>query len=64
MKKVNKYLYLWIVQGNYGDLYGWEDLTAEDTYKEARMQLKAYRENEPEYRHRLIHRRELNPEYK
>lgn len=43
------------VQGNYGQ--GWEDVCAEDTYKEARVRLKEYRENEPEYRHRLVVRR-------
>lgn len=32
------------VQGNYG--YGWECVTAEPTYKEARARLKEYRENE------------------
>lgn len=63
MKRVNKYLYLWIVQGYYGSLYGWEDLTAEDSYSEGRKQLKVYRQEEPEYNHRLIQRRELNPEY-
>jgi hypothetical protein len=28
MKKVKKYCYLHVLQGNYG--FGWEDLTAED----------------------------------
>lgn len=32
------------VQGNYG--HGWECVTAEETYKEARARLKEYRENE------------------
>lgn len=58
MKK-NKFLYLHILQGNYG--YGWEDLTAEDTYKEAREQLKCYRENEGG-NYRIIQRREINIE--
>jgi hypothetical protein len=34
----------WEVQGNYG--HGWECVTAEDTYKEAKERLKEYRENE------------------
>ena len=38
----NKYEYLWIVQGYYQK---WEDLTA-GNYKEAKEDLKAYRENE------------------
>ena len=33
-----------ILQGNYG--YGWDDLTSEETRREAREQLKCYRENE------------------
>lgn len=53
----NKYIYLYVVQGNYG--CGWEDLTQSENYAEARQDLKDYRENEP-YPHRLIHRRELN----
>lgn len=43
------------VQGNYGQ--GWEDVTCEDTRPEARARLKEYRENEPQYNHRLITRR-------
>ena len=46
----------WIIQGNYG--YGWEDLSAYDNRKDAQEDLRAYRENEPEYPHRLISRRE------
>ena len=60
MKRINKYLYLWIVQGFYS--YGWEDLCASEKYSEARSDLRAHRENEP-YPMRLIHRREPNPEY-
>lgn len=33
-----------ILQGNYG--HGWEDLCAEETYKEAREQRKCYEANE------------------
>ena len=62
MKRVNKYLYLFVVQGWYGSL-GWEDVTAADNYPEARGYLRDYRENEPQYPHRLIRRREPNPEY-
>lgn len=64
MKKVNKYLYLWVVQGHYAAGYGWEDLTQSESYKEARADLKDYRINETNYPHRMIHRREPNPEYK
>ena len=59
----NKYRYLVILQGNYG--YGWDDLVTYDTanadwYNDLRADRKAYRENEPQYPHRTIHRRELN----
>ena len=33
------------IQGNYGQ--GFECVTTEETYKDARAQLKCYRENEP-----------------
>jgi hypothetical protein len=60
---MNKYLYLHIVQGLYGH-HGWEDLTASENFREARDNLRDYNENEPQYPHRLIKRREPNPEYK
>lgn len=37
--------YEYAVQGNYG-AHGWEDLTVEETRKEALAQVKTYRENE------------------
>lgn len=61
VKKQNKYLYLYVVQGNYG--YGWEDLTQSESWREARDDLKAYRQNDP-HPHRIIERRELNPKYR
>lgn len=45
---------VYIVQGNYG--YGWDDLTFEDTYEEAKKQKKVYNENE-NYPHRIIVKR-------
>ena len=61
-----KYKYEKVLQGNYGN--GWDDLTAYDCDstgyikdKEQREQKKsdviAYRDNEPQYCHRLITRR-------
>jgi hypothetical protein len=47
---------VFVVQGAYGQ--GWEDVTQEDARKEARMRLLEYSENEPQYPHRLITRRE------
>lgn len=54
---MNKYIYLHVLQGNYG--YGWEDLTASENRREVRTDLKAYRENEGG-NYRIIQRRELN----
>ena len=46
-----------VVQGYYDSRCGWEDLVTEDTRTEALARLREYRENEPQYRHRLIVRR-------
>lgn len=64
--KVKKYVYLYVLQGNYG--FGYEDLTAEDksevnqhgtALKRIKNDLKAYRQNEGgDYR--IISRRVLN----
>jgi hypothetical protein len=56
--RINKYLYLWVLQGHYGGTYGWEDLTASEVWKEVRDNLKDYRENEGGT-YRVIKRREL-----
>ena len=45
----------YVVQGLYDG--SWEDLTYEDSYKEARNMLKCYNENELNYSHRIIKRR-------
>jgi len=59
MKRPNKYTYLYVIQGYY---YGtWEDETQTESLKEARQHLRAYRQNMPQYAHRIIQRRELNP---
>ena len=60
MKRINKYLYLFVVQGAYG--YGWEDLTASESYKAAIADLRDYRKNDSyAIGLRIIKRRELNP---
>jgi hypothetical protein len=58
--KIYKTVQVYIVQGHYGQ--GWEDLTECDSYKEARDDLKAYRDNDPAPT-RLITRRIPNPDY-
>lgn len=57
----NKYIYLNVLQGNYG--FGYEDLAASESYSEVKKDLKAYRENDPRA-YRIIKRREINPAYK
>lgn len=44
------------LQGNYG--YGWEDLFECEDKKDAREQLRCYEENEPQYPHRIVRRKE------
>ena len=51
-------LYIWVVQQFTGRQYGWEDVyTGEGVNREARAdalaRIKEYRENRPEYAHRL-----------
>ena len=66
--RVTKYKYLKVLQGCY-DGSNWDDLVAADERdlqecQEFRADVKAYRENEPGTPHRVVHRRELNPEWK
>jgi hypothetical protein len=46
------------VQGMYNDGFGWSVETTEDTYQEAREQIKCYRENCPQYEFRIVKKRE------
>ena len=57
-KRAAKTKLIHVVQGNYGYGHGWEDLTAEDTRKEALVRLREYRKNEAGTPFRLIRRRE------
>ncbi len=45
------------VQGDYGYGYGYETISTETTSRQAREQLKAYRENEPGVRFRIVKKR-------
>lgn len=36
------------IQANYGGVTGWEDVTAEETYKDAKENLREYIENDAE----------------
>jgi hypothetical protein len=63
---MNKYTYYKVIQGNYGQ--GWEDVDSHEAssngiakeYKAYKENVKAYRDNEPQYSHRVIFRKELN----
>jgi hypothetical protein len=41
----------YIICGNYGR--GWEEVDTMETPEEGKQRLKEYRENEPEYKHKL-----------
>ena len=57
---MNKYIYLYVLQGRYFGKF--EDLTASESLNEVKADLKAYRENEnSEYR--IIKRRVKNEKY-
>ena len=61
---MNKYQYLYVVQGNYGYGHGYEDLCASEKWKEARDDLRLYRREERMGSYRMIKRRVLNEGYK
>ena len=67
MARKNKYIYYWVIQGYYSGSYGWEDESfydkSECSYSEVKKDLKEYRIACPQAGHRIIERRELNPEY-
>jgi hypothetical protein len=55
-RETYKYIYEYIVQGNYGQ--GWEDVGAHTSRRDARAEKRTYDENES-YPHRVIFRRTL-----
>lgn len=57
-KRVPKTKIIYVVQGNYGYGQGWEDLTAEETWKDIKQRLREYRDNERGVPFRAIRRRE------
>ncbi len=60
--RINKYIYMFVLQGNYGYGHGFEDIDASDVYSEMVASKKCYRENEGGL-YRIISRREINPDY-
>lgn len=59
--KVNKFEYLHVLQADYGYGHGWEDLTASEDRRAVAADLRAYRENAPGPRYRMVQRRERKP---
>lgn len=47
---------IYIIMGYYG--YGWDELATYETRAEALEDYKLYKENEPQYMHKLIKKRE------
>lgn len=52
-----KYRYVNVLQGDYGQ--GWEDICQSEIRPEIVSDLLAYKDNAPEYRYRIIRRREV-----
>lgn len=46
---------VYILMGHYG--YRWEELATYETKKKALQDYKAYKENEPQYHHKIIKKR-------
>ena len=60
-KKKNKYIYLWVLQGNYGYNMGYEDLTQSESRREIENDYVAYLRDDSHVKSlRIIKRRELN----
>ena len=62
---MNKYTYVKVLQGLYGGLYGWEDISEvpnsdREAITELREDLLSYRESMPEYPYRIVMRRVPN----
>ncbi|OGH07440.1 MAG: hypothetical protein A2W22_03155 [Candidatus Levybacteria bacterium RBG_16_35_11] len=45
------------IMARYVPEYGWEEVHSEDTFREARLRLKEYCENEPQYSHKIVRKR-------
>jgi hypothetical protein len=61
-KRINKFIYLYVLQSNYGYGHGFEDIDASEKYCDMIASKKCYRENEGG-NYRIIQRREINPNF-
>lgn len=55
----NRWRYLFVLQGDYGFGLGWEDICESENHNEMVRDRESYRKNAPEYRYRIVQRREL-----
>lgn len=60
-KKFNKFLYLYVVQGNFA--IGWEDVYTSENKQESIDVYHDYNRNDRYHCYRWVYRRELNPDY-
>ena len=60
---MNKFLYMKVVQGNYGYGHGWEDLCMSASLREAYNDLNEYLNSGYSGSFRIVNRRVPNPEY-
>jgi len=55
---MKKQKYYYAVEGDYGHGHGYEEVTAEESFLEARERLREYRENEPGIPFRMMKKKE------
>ena len=60
---MNKFLYMKVVQGNFGYGHGWEDVCMSASLREAYNDLNEYIKSGHSGGFRIINRRVLNPKY-
>ena len=58
MKYIRKTRDVYEIQGYYSPQYGYECVTSEETYKEAKLRLREYRDNETNVSFRIKLKRE------
>jgi hypothetical protein len=60
---LHKYLEEYVIQGDYGNGHGWEDLNSEPVWRDVAENFQQYTEAEPDAAYRIITRRVPNPDY-
>lgn len=49
---------VYYLMANYGYGHGYEEETAEESYREIKQRLKEYKENAPQYSYKIVRKRE------